>query len=82
MYMFHVKKPWALRISDRYLYNNCIQGDSLFLQYDEIPGTPCLPPLTLGFCCVFPQKNQFTVFPGLLHQPDLISTVLFVRKME
>lgn len=62
MHMFHVKKPRALRISDRYLYNKCIQGDSLFIQYDEIPGTPCLPPLTLGFCCVFPQKINSQYF--------------------
>lgn len=82
MHMFHVKNLKALRLSAGCLYNKCIQSDYLFIQYDEIPGHPFSIPLLIlsWFWSLF--LKQFTLFPDLLHQPYLISTVLFMRKME
>lgn len=80
MHVFHVNNPQALRIPGRHLYNKCMQGDSLFNMMKHLEHSPTLRP-PAAFCCVFP-KNQFTVFPDLLPQPDLISAVLFVREME
>lgn len=74
--MFHVKNPWALRISGRYLYNKYI--GVILCSFNMVKH---LEPLPWG-SVVFFQKNQFTVFSDLPHQPDLISTVVFVRKME
>lgn len=73
MHMFHVKHPQTLRIS----YNKYMQYDFLFIQYDKTPRI-LLPEVLLCFS----KKNPVTIFPDLVHQPDFISAVLFVRKME
>lgn len=78
MHMFYVKHPRTLKISDRHIINayNVIFCSFSMIKYLEY--------LFLEFCCVFPKKkkNKLTIFPDLVHQPDLISAVLFVRKME